>query len=98
MFPITKKVELIGKNKFATIASNPEHEAFIIHIVALSINSGYKVYSSKKTQIAYLKADEAFIEILSKYADFADILSVKLATELFKHTGINDLIIKLIDD
>ena len=56
------------------------------------------MYPSKKTQIAYLKVDEAPTKILSEYADFADVFSPKLAAELSEHTGINDHAIELVDD
>ena len=52
----------------------------------------------KRTQIAHLKADKAFTKIFSKYADFLDVFSPKLAVELLKNTKINDHVIKLIDD
>lgn len=79
-------------------AFDPEYEASIIHIAALSINSDNKLHLSKKVQIAYLKADKALIKVPCNYADFADIFSPKLVAELLKNTQINDLTIKLIDD
>ena len=39
----------------------------------------------RKAQIAYLKADEAPTKVPSKYADFADVFSPKLAAELSEH-------------
>ncbi len=56
------------------------------------------MYPSKKAQIAHLKIDEAFIEVFSKYADFADIFLLKLVIELLKHININDPTIELIDN
>ncbi len=56
------------------------------------------MHPSKKAQIAHLKADEVSIKVLSKYADFADVFSTKLAVELPEYTGINDHTIKLVDD
>ena len=52
----------------------------------------------KKAQITYLKVDEAFIEILSKYANFVDIFSLKLVIELSEHIRINDHTIKLVNN
>ena len=52
----------------------------------------------KKAQIAHLKANKAPSKISSKYADFADIFSPKLAAKLSKHTKINDHAIKLVDN
>ena len=47
IFPTIRQVELIEKKKFAIAAFDPEHEVFIIHIVAVSINLGDKIYPSK---------------------------------------------------
>ncbi len=52
----------------------------------------------KKAQIAHLKADEAPLEVFSKYVDFADVVSLKLAIKLPEHTEINDHLIELVDD
>ncbi len=98
VLPTTRLVELIGKKKFAAIALDPEHESFVIHIVALSIDSGDNVHPSRRAQIAQLKPDEAPIEVPSKYVDFTDVFLPKLATELLEHTGINDHVIELVDD
>ncbi len=56
------------------------------------------MYSSKKAQIAHLKVNKAFIEVISKYADFADIFLPKLAIKLFKYIEINNYTIELVDD
>ncbi len=56
------------------------------------------MHPSKRAQIAYLKADEASSKVFSKYADFVDIFSLKLAVELPKHTRINNYAIELVDD
>ena len=89
---------MIRKKEFAAAALDPEYEIFVIHVVALSVDPGDEVYPSKKAQIAYLKADEAPTKVLSKYADFADVFSSKLAAKLFKHMEINDHTIELVDD
>ncbi len=57
-----------------------------------------EVYLLKRAQIAHLKADEAFTEVLNKYTNFADIFSAKFATELFEYIEINDHAIELVDD
>ncbi len=56
------------------------------------------MHLSRRAQIAHLKADEAPTKVPNKYADFADVFSPKLATELPEHTGINDHAIELVDD
>ena len=75
-----------------------KHKVFVIYIATFNINLVDKVYPLKKAQIAYLKADEAFIKVLSKYADFTDIFLPKLTKEFFKHMGINNHTIELVDD
>ncbi len=94
----TRWVELIRKKEFAVAALDSEHKAFIVHIGALSIDSGDEVHPSRNTQITYLKADEALSKVPNKYADFIDIFSPKLAAELPEHTRIYNHVIKLMDD
>ncbi len=57
---------------------------------------GDEVYPSRKAQIAHLKADEAPTEVPSKYENFVDVFSPKLAIELSEHIGINDHAIELV--
>ena len=64
----------------------------------LNVDLGDKVHLSKKAQIAHLKADKVLIKVLSKYADFVNIFSLKLAAELLEHMGINNHAIELVDD
>lgn len=42
-----------------------------------------------KAQIVLLKIEEAFLTILTKYSDFADVFSKKLAAMLLEYTQIN---------
>ncbi len=98
VLPTTRQVKLIGKKEFAATALDPEHKVFAVYIATLSVDSGDEVYPSRRTQIAHLKADEAPTKVPSKYADFANIFSPKLAAELTEHAGINNHAIKLVDD
>lgn len=75
-----------------------EYKAFIVYIVVFSIISGDEVHPLKRTQIAYLKPDKAFIKVPSKYDNFADIFLPKLATKISEYTEINNHIIELVDD
>lgn len=52
----------------------------------------------QRTQIGYLKVDEAFIEVSSKYTNFTNFFLSKLTTELSKHIRIINHAIELIDD
>ncbi len=98
VLPTTRRVELIGKKEFAAAALDPEHEAFVVYVAALSVDSGDEMHPSRRAQITHLRADEAPTKVPSEYADFADVFSPKLATELPEHTEINDHAIKLVDD
>ncbi len=75
-----------------------EHEAFVVHVTALSVNSNDEVHPSRRAQIAHLKADKAPTKIPSEYAEFADVFSPKLAIELPEYTRIKDHAITLVDD
>ncbi len=98
ILPTTRRVELIRKKEYATAALDPEHETFVVHVAALSVDSGVEVHPSRRAQIAYLKADEAPTKVPCEYIDFSDIFLPKLAAELPEHTGINDHAIELVDD
>ena len=67
-------------------------------MVALSVDLNDEVYPLKRAQIAHLKVNKAFIKVSSKYANFVDVFSSKLAAELSKHTKISNHAIKLVDD
>ena len=78
------------KKEFAAVVFHPKYKSFIVYIAVLNVNLCDKVYPSKKAQIAHLKADEASTKVLSKYINFADVLSSKLAVELPKYTRFNN--------
>ena len=69
-----------------------------MHVTTFSVNLGDEVYPSKRAQLAHLKADKVLTKVFSKYADFADVFSPKLAVELPEHTRINNHTIKLVDN
>ena len=98
VFLTTRQVELIEKKEFAAAALDPDHEAFVVYVAALNIDSDDEMHPSKRAQIAYLKADKAPSKVPNNYADFTDVFSSKLAAELLEHTRINDHTIDLIDD
>ena len=89
---------MIGKKEFAAAALDQEHEAFVVYIATLSVDLGDEMHSLRKAQIAHLKADKAPSKVPSKYANFADVFSPKLAAELLEYTEINDHAIELVDD
>ncbi len=94
----TRQVELIRKKEFAAAALDPEHEVFVVQLVALSVDLVDEVHPSKKAQITHLKANEATTKVPSEYANFADVFTPKLAIELSEHNEINDHTIELVDD
>ncbi len=98
VLPTIRRVELIGRKKFVAAALDQEHEAFVVHVAALSVDSDDEVHPSRRAQIAQLKADKAFTKIPSEYTDCVDVFSPKLAVELPKHTGINNHAIELVDN
>ncbi len=67
----TRQVELIGKKEFTAVVLDPEHGAFVVHVIPLSVDSGDEVHPLRRAQIVHLKADEAPAKVPSKYADFA---------------------------
>ena len=42
-----RQVKQIGKKEFVAVALDPEYEAFMVHIITLSLNSNYEIYFSK---------------------------------------------------
>ncbi len=77
---------------------DPKPKAFIVHVATLSVNLDDELHLSRRAQIAYQKADKASSKVLSEYADFADVFSLKLAAKLPKHMRINNHAIELVDD
>ena len=97
ILPTPRQVECIEKKEFAAAALDLEHEVFVVHIAAFRVDPGDKMHPSKRAQIAHLKADEALIEVLSEYANFADVFSLKLVAEFLEY-GINNHAIELVDN
>ncbi len=44
----TRQVELIGKKKFAAVALDLEHEAFVVYIATLNVDSGDEIHPSRR--------------------------------------------------
>lgn len=99
-FPIIKQVQLIRKKKFTAFIFDLRNKTFIINVIFLnSPNKDQKkeMYLFYKVQIAALMINKAFTLISTEYFNFINIFSSKLTFKLFKNTGINNYIIKLID-
>lgn len=76
------------KKEFVAVAFDLQYEIFVVYITFLSSDSS--IHLLCRAQIALLKADKAFILVLSEYANFINILSSNLIAKLSKHTKIND--------
>ena len=99
VLPTTRRIKLVGKKEFAAAALNLEHETSIVHVASLSSNLlvTFNVHPSRRPRISGLIIEEALIEVLAEYSDFANVFSLDLASELPKHNGINDHANKLVD-
>ncbi len=93
VLPTTGQIEIIGRKEFAVTVFDLEYEAFVVYVATFRVDLGDELYFSKRA-----KADKASTKIPSKYADFADVFSPKLAIEFRKHTRINNYAIELVDD
>lgn len=95
-----KRVKLIEKIEFIATVLNLNYEAFEVYITTLNIsfNISNKIYPLKKAQIAYLKANNISIKVFSKYDNFANIFSYKLAIKLFELISINNYTIKFVNN
>ena len=98
----TRCIELVDKKKFAVAVLDLEHETYVVHIrsvnsIALPNFSPLDVHPFHRPQIANLIAEEAFMKVFIKYADFADVFSPDLVSKLPEHIGINNYIIKLVN-
>ena len=93
----------MGKKEFVAITLDLEHKTFVVYIVSLSAISisstpfDANIDPFHRPQIAGLIAKEAPIKILNQYINFADMFSLDLVFKLFKHIGINDHAIKLVN-
>ena len=80
------------------VALDLEDKTFVVYKIALISDLGDEVHPLKRIQIAHLKVDEAFTKVSSKYTDFADIFSPKLAAKFLEYTRINNPAIELVND
>ena len=100
----TKRIELVERKKFTVTALNLECETFIVYVMFLSFIASLSstllnanVHPSYRPEIASLIAKKASTKVPNKYANFADIFYLDLAFKLFKHTGMNNHAIELVD-
>ena len=101
-FPTTRRVELMGKKKFAAAALDLEHKINVVYIGWVSSDASpnsslLDVYPFRRPQIFGLIAEEALTKVSAEYLDFADVFSLDLASKLSKHTRIKDHAIELVE-
>ena len=91
--PTTRRVELVGKKKFAAAALDPKHETFVIYVASLNLDP--EIYPDREAQIAFLLTEEA--KIPDKYLNFTDIFSEEKVLILPECTELNEHAIDLED-
>lgn len=68
----------------------------MVHVVTLSLDLEIHLFS--KAQLVSFLINNTFIVVFSKYADFANIFSLRFTAKLSKHTKITNYLIDLVDD
>ena len=103
--PTTRRIELVGKKKFAAAPLDLESEIFVVHVASLSSNAlpssfplELDIYPFRRPQVFGLIAKKAPTKVPAKYLDFVDVFFPNLASKLPEHTGINNHAIKLVND
>ena len=83
---------------------DPEHETYVVHVGSVCSDASpsssplnLDVHTSRKPQISGVIAKEAPTKVPVEYADFVNMFSPDLVSELLDHTGINDHSIELVD-
>ncbi len=75
--PTTDRVKLINQKELAALPLNSTKETFIVYIAIVELPGQAKMpihfFPVVEVQIPLLQANRAPIEILSEYADYADI-------------------------
>lgn len=96
MLIISRKVNLIKKNKSVLTILNLDYEIVIIYITTLNVCSDIsnKVYLLRKALIAHLIPDKISIEVFNKYAGFSKIFLLNLAIKFLKYISINNYAIR----
>ena len=97
--PTTRHVKLVGKKKFVAVTLNLEYETYIVHVTSLSstLPVALDIHLSQRFQIFGLITKKTLTKVSAKYSDDANNFFPDLASELPKHTGINNYAIKLVN-
>ncbi len=94
--PTTSRVELIDKKEFVKTILDENWETCVVHVSALKATEN-SIHLFWVAQIAILQWNKAFIEISTKYSDYANVFFLDLAMELPENTRMNEYTIKLIN-
>lgn len=87
---------MVGKKEFVSLVFDLNNKIFVVYVTFLiNLNLSVKVYPFYRTQIAFLKADEALTSVLFKYTNYVDVFLKDLAIKLLKYSRINDHAINL---
>ena len=90
--PITKRVEIINKKKFARAALDENVEAFVVYMTSLGLNS-MSIHPAREAQITSLIAEE--VKFPTDYSDFSDVFSKEKALVLPEIIDLNQHAIEL---
>lgn len=93
----TKKVKFIDKKKFDKVTLDENSETFVVHIVALNVESSMLINFSMIGQVVSPQANKATTKITTEYSKYTYIFLTDLAMKLSKYTEINNYAIKLKD-
>lgn len=97
--PTTSQVKLINKKKFTKVALDENSETFVVHIVALKIIEiiDMPIHPWRAAWVTTLQWDKASTEIPVEYSDYTNVFSFDQVMELPGNIGINEYVIKLIE-
>ena len=85
-------MEIIDKKEFTKAALDENVEAFVVHVISLSLTS-MPIHPAREAQIASLVIEE--VQIPSEYSDFSDVFSEERASILPEATELNQHAIEL---
>ena len=85
---MTRRVKIIKKREFASVALSANDKTFVVYIVALEEPTTMPIYPFCQAQVTALTSKETGIP--AKYSNFSNIFFSDSMVELPEHTEIND--------
>lgn len=92
--PITIRVKLINKQKFAEVTFAEVVTTFVVYMSSFNLGS-MTIHPVCEAQMTALLTEK--VTVLTVYNNFPDVFSKKSAEILQEKTGINEYFIKLVD-